>query len=83
MAAAIELGKIGIDTLLIDDKHTLGGKLVLQTHKFFGSEEDSNAGTRGHDIGKLLATQVAQYPSVKIWTKSTALFVFSDKRWGF
>ena len=82
LAAAIELGKIGIDTLLIDDKHTLGGKLVLQTHKFFGSEEDSNAGTRGHDIGKLLATQVAQYPSVKIWTKSTALFVFSDKKVG-
>ncbi|MBN1540341.1 MAG: (2Fe-2S)-binding protein, partial [Candidatus Thermoplasmatota archaeon] len=41
LSAAIELGKLGIDTLLIDDKDRLGGKLVLQTHKFFGSVEDS------------------------------------------
>ncbi|MBW6514968.1 MAG: FAD-dependent oxidoreductase [Candidatus Syntrophosphaera sp.] len=82
LAAAIELGKHGIDTLLIDDKHALGGKLVLQTHKFFGSEEDSNAGVRGHDIGKLLAAEVEKHPSVKIWLNSTALFVFSDKKVG-
>ncbi|MDD4223581.1 MAG: FAD-dependent oxidoreductase [Candidatus Cloacimonetes bacterium] len=82
LAAAIELGKHGIDTLLIDDKHALGGKLVLQTHKFFGSEEDSHAGVRGHDIGKLLAAEVANHPSVKIWLNSTALFVFSDKKVG-
>ncbi len=82
LAAAIELGKHGIDTLMIDDKHTLGGKLVLQTHKFFGSEEDSNAGTRGHDIGKLLATEVAKHASVKVWLNSTALFVFSDRKVG-
>lgn len=82
LAAAIELGKHGIDTLVIDDKHALGGKLVLQTHKFFGSEEDSHAGVRGHDIGKLLAAEVATHPSVKIWLNSTALFVFSDKKVG-
>lgn len=82
LSAAIELGKHGIDTLLIDDKNALGGKLVLQTHKFFGSEEDSNAGVRGHEIGKLLSAQVEQYPSVKIWQSSTALFVFSDKKVG-
>jgi sarcosine oxidase, subunit alpha len=82
LAAAIELGKYGIETLLIDDKHALGGKLVLQTHKFFGSEEDSNAGTRGHDIGKLLSAEVEKYTCVKIWLNSTALFVFSDQKVG-
>lgn len=82
LAAAIELGKKDIKVLLVDDKHILGGKLVLQTHKFFGSEEDSNAGTRGHDIGKLLADQVSQYPSVEVWLNSTTLFVFSDKQVG-
>ncbi len=82
LAAAIELGRFGIDTLLIDDKHALGGKLVLQTHKFFGSEEDSNAGVRGHDIGKLLAAEVAKHLSVRIWLNSTALFVFSDQKVG-
>jgi NADPH-dependent 2,4-dienoyl-CoA reductase/sulfur reductase-like enzyme/Fe-S-cluster-containing hydrogenase component 2/bacterioferritin-associated ferredoxin len=82
LAAAIELGKHHIDTLLIDDKHALGGKLVLQTHKFFGSEQDSNAGVRGHDIGKLLSAEVAKYDSVKVWLNSTALFVFSDQKVG-
>lgn len=82
LAAAIELGKRGIETLVIDDKHALGGKLVLQTHKFFGSEEDSNAGVRGHEIGKLLANEVATYSSVKVWLNSTALFVFSDRKVG-
>jgi len=82
LSAAIELGKHGVDTLLIDDKNRLGGKLVLQTHKFFGSEEDSRAGTRGHHIGMILADQVANYPTVKTWLNSTALFVFSDQKVG-
>ncbi|HQQ68153.1 MAG TPA: FAD-dependent oxidoreductase, partial [Candidatus Cloacimonadota bacterium] len=82
LSAAIELGKHGVDSLLIDDKNRLGGKLVLQTHKFFGSEEDSRAGTRGHHIGMILADQVAKYPSVKTWLNSTALYVFSDRKVG-
>ncbi len=47
LSAAIELGKLGIATLIVDDKDRLGGKLVLQTHKFFGSVEDSYAGGSG------------------------------------
>lgn len=82
LAAAIELGKRNVQTLLVDDKHILGGKLVLQTHKFFGSEEDSRAGTRGHDIGQLLAAELAMMKSVTVWLKSTALFVFSDRKVG-
>jgi len=82
LSAATELGKHGVDTLLIDDKNALGGKLVLQTHKFFGSEADSRAGTRGHHIGQILAEELKQYPSVKTWLDSTALFVFSDQKVG-
>ena len=82
LSAAHELGKHGVDVLLIDDKNRLGGKLVLQTHKFFGSEEDSRAGTRGHHIGDILASELTQYESVKTWLNSTALFVFSDKKVG-
>ncbi|MGA1822986.1 MAG: putative Ig domain-containing protein, partial [Thermoplasmatota archaeon] len=37
LCAAIELGKLGIEVLIIDDKSALGGKLTLQTHQFFGS----------------------------------------------
>lgn len=82
LSAAIELAKFDIDTLIVDDKSELGGKLVLQTHKFFGSVEDSFAGTRGNDIGKLLAKKVSESASIKTWTNSTAVYVFSDKKVG-
>lgn len=82
LSAAAELGKSGVDTILLDDKNILGGKLVLQTHKFFGSQEDSRAGTRGHHIGIIIAEELNKYPSVQTWLNSTALFVFSDKKVG-
>jgi NADPH-dependent 2,4-dienoyl-CoA reductase/sulfur reductase-like enzyme/Fe-S-cluster-containing hydrogenase component 2/bacterioferritin-associated ferredoxin len=82
LAAAIQIAAYNIKTVLIDDKNELGGKLVLQTHKFFGSEEDSRAGTRGHEIGKILAAEVLNLDSVDVWLNSTALFVFSDKKVG-
>lgn len=78
LSAAVELGKLGIQTLIIDDKDRLGGKLVLQTHKFFGSVEDSYAGTRGFEIGSILEAQLRALPSVEIWLEATAVGVFSD-----
>ena len=78
LSAAIELGRLGVRILIIDDKDRLGGKLVLQTHKFFGSVEDSYAGTRGFEIGTLLEAQLRQLPSVQIWLETTAVGVFSD-----
>ncbi|MDY6873143.1 MAG: 2Fe-2S iron-sulfur cluster-binding protein, partial [Chloroflexota bacterium] len=45
LSAAIELGRLGVETLLVDDKVSLGGKLVLQTHRFFGSSKAVYAGT--------------------------------------
>ena len=62
LSAAIELGKRGIETLLIDDKHRLGGKLVLQTHRFFGSIDAVYAGTRGIDIATRLENEVRSLP---------------------
>ena len=82
LTAAIELGKAGIRTLLIDDKDKLGGKLVLQTHKFFGSVEDSFAGTRGFEIGALLEKEVRSLSSVEIWLDTAAIAVYSDKKVG-
>ncbi|MFN2225017.1 MAG: 2Fe-2S iron-sulfur cluster-binding protein, partial [Anaerolineae bacterium] len=82
MSAANELGQLGIDVLLVDDKHRLGGKLVLQTHRFFGSTNAVYAGTRGIDIATKLEEQVRQHDSVEIWLNSTALAVFSDRKVG-
>jgi len=82
LSAAIQLAENNVKTLLVDDKNKLGGKLVLQTHKFFGSVEDSYAGTRGNDIGKLLAEKVMKNSNIDVWINSTALYVFKDKKVG-
>jgi len=82
LSAALELGKLNIPTLVIDDKDEAGGKLVLQTHKFFGSVEDSRAGTRGNHIGKILADELKKMPTVDLWLSSTAIYVYKDKKVG-
>jgi sarcosine oxidase subunit alpha len=82
LSAAIELGNLGIDALLVDDKHRLGGKLVLQTHRFFGSANAVYAGMRGIDIATKLETQAREFQSVRIWLNSTVLAVFSDQKVG-
>jgi len=82
LSAAIQLEEHGIRAVLVDDKDELGGKLVLQTHKFFGSVEDSHAGMRGMDIGRLLAQKVEGGRYIDVWKKSTVLYVFDDKKVG-
>lgn len=82
ICAAVELGRFGVGVLIVDDKAELGGKLSLQTHNFFGSVEDCWAGTRGHDIGHLLADEVESLPSVKIWLNSTVVGAFGDGKFG-
>jgi len=82
LSAAIELGRRGIRTLLIDDKHRLGGKLVLQTHRFFGSIEAVYAGTRGIDIATRLESEVRSFAAVSVRLQTTALAVYSDRKVG-
>lgn len=82
LMAAIELGKLNISTLLIDDKGAVGGKLVLQTHKFFGTKEDTYAGTRGYKIGGILEKKLRKCSSVEVWLNSVATGVFQDDVYG-
>ena len=82
LSASIQLEKNGIKAILVDDKDELGGKLVLQTHKFFGSQKDSYAGMRGMDIGHMLALKVEQSINIDVWRSSTVLYVFDDKKVG-
>ncbi|MBU4426213.1 MAG: FAD-dependent oxidoreductase [Proteobacteria bacterium] len=82
LSAALQLGERGVKTLIVDDKDRLGGKLVLQTHKFFGSIDDCYAGTRGIDIATILEDKLKKYPSLKVWLNSIVLYVFSDKKVG-
>ncbi|HCF61232.1 MAG TPA: sulfurtransferase [Myxococcales bacterium] len=82
LAAAVELGKAGVNVILVDDKQALGGKLVLQTHKFFGSIDACYAGTRGLDIGKRLEEQVRSFENVRVWSETTAVAIYSDRKVG-
>lgn len=82
LSAARVFGNHNIDTILIDDKTKLGGKLVLQTHKFFGSQKDVYAGKRGIEIAQILGNEVYSMKTIDVWLNSTALAVFSDKKVG-
>ena len=53
LSAAIELGRLGVDAVVMDEKPRAGGQLFKQIHKFFGSERHM-AGVRGFEIGEQL-----------------------------
>lgn len=82
ITAAIELADAGFSVILVDDKDHLGGKLVLQTHKFFGSMADCYAGTRGTDIAKILEEEARKRENITIMTDSVVVGVFADGKAG-
>ncbi len=82
LSAAYELGRMGFQVVVADDKEKLGGKLVLQTHKFFGSEEDCYAGVRGVDIAGKLEEKLQKLPNVTILRNAPVVAVFKDRKAG-
>jgi NADPH-dependent 2,4-dienoyl-CoA reductase/sulfur reductase-like enzyme/Pyruvate/2-oxoacid:ferredoxin oxidoreductase delta subunit len=82
LSAAAELAEAGLDVILADDKVRLGGKLVLQTHKFFGSEQDCHAGTRGLDIAGILENRLRALAGVRMLANSPVVGVYKDHRAG-
>ncbi|MCX7024441.1 MAG: FAD-dependent oxidoreductase [Spirochaetes bacterium] len=82
LSAAMELAGMGFSVVLADDKERLGGKLVLQTHKFFGSEEDCYAGTRGVDIARKLEADLRSIPNVMILANSPVVGIYKDRKAG-
>ena len=82
LGGAIEAADAGMTVIVVDDKDTLGGKLVLQTHPFFGTVEDCHAGTRGIDIAKILANEVMQRENITIMSSTTAVGVFAESKVG-
>ncbi len=76
MCAAIESARAGAGVVLVEDKPNLGGQLVKQTHKFFGSKEHY-ARVRGIDIATLLGREIRSLP-IQVWTASMAVGFFQD-----
>jgi len=62
MSAALSAAEHGSHVLILDENPRMGGQLVKQTHKFFGSKEEQ-AGTRGVAIARELEKQLAGYAS--------------------
>lgn len=78
LMAALTAAKAGARILLLERDGHLGGQLVKQTHKFFGSEKQ-HASLRGIEIAKLLEGDLnALGPSARIWTGATALGLYED-----
>ncbi|NPA97073.1 MAG: FAD-dependent oxidoreductase [Crenarchaeota archaeon] len=75
LAAALELAKRGISVALIQDHFKLGGQLVKQTHKFFGSK-DLFGGLRGFQIAEEMASKLASFPNARVLLQSFAYGVF-------
>lgn len=77
MCAALAAANQGAQVILMDRESKLGGQLVKQTHRFFGSEKE-HAGTRGINIASMLADELVQHKNVTIKTGTTVLAIYSD-----
>ncbi|WP_425061071.1 Hydrogen cyanide synthase subunit HcnB [Sporomusa carbonis] len=77
LMSAISAGKLGANVLVIERADYLGGQLVKQTHKFFGSKSEY-AGERGIDIAKLLVNEALAIPNVTTWNNATVLGYYQE-----
>ncbi len=77
LSAALMASRFGIKTVLIDENRRLGGQLVKQTHKFFGSYEHM-AGVRGIAIGRELSNRVMENPDITVMLSTTAVGYYED-----
>ncbi|MGC7873770.1 NAD(P)/FAD-dependent oxidoreductase [Desulfosporosinus sp. SYSU MS00001] len=77
LCAAAAAADLGAGVLIIERDDKLGGQLVKQTHKFFGSRKQY-AGERGYQIGNLLIEQCSTKAKVEVWSGTTALGIYED-----
>ncbi|MBP9627024.1 MAG: FAD-dependent oxidoreductase, partial [Synergistaceae bacterium] len=71
LSAAAEASASGCTVTVIESDLQLGGQLIKQTHKFFGSKEEY-AGTRGFEIAKILMDEIKECGDrVQIHTNTT------------
>ncbi|MEO0094908.1 MAG: NAD(P)/FAD-dependent oxidoreductase [candidate division WOR-3 bacterium] len=74
--AGIVAKELGASVLIIDDNPVLGGQLIKQTHKFFGSKEHY-CGVRGIDIAKILSESVYQL-GIDVMLNATVIGYYDD-----
>ncbi len=78
LCAAKTASEAGLNILIIERSPKLGGQLIKQTHKFFGSEK-TYAKTRGFDIAKILIGDVLKRPEqIEILLDATVVGLYPD-----
>lgn len=78
MSAALAAANTGVRVTLMDRWSELGGQLIKQTHRFFGSERE-RAGTRGIEIVDILRQEIAANPNIEVLVKTDVLGIYSDR----
>lgn len=78
LSAALAAANYGVNVILVEEREFLGGQLVKQTHRFFGSEKEY-AGTRGLKISNLLVEEIKENEHIKVLTSSQVLGIYKDK----
>ncbi|QNB45042.1 FAD-dependent oxidoreductase [Thermanaerosceptrum fracticalcis] len=77
LMAALHAASLGASVVIIDRNDYLGGQLIKQTHRFFGSKEQ-RASERGVNISRELSFAVEEEENIKVLTAATALGYYKD-----
>jgi len=77
LCAATAASSLGAKVLICERDDILGGQLIKQTHKFFGSKKQY-AGDRGMQIGHMLIENLQKDPNIELWTETTVLSIYED-----
>ncbi|MBU1093565.1 MAG: NAD(P)/FAD-dependent oxidoreductase [Firmicutes bacterium] len=77
LCAAKTALEAGISVLIIERSPHVGGQLIKQTHKFFGSK-DQYAKTRGYDIATKLHKDIENLENLEILTDTTVVGLYED-----
>ena len=75
LSAALTAAELGLNVVIADEGPRLGGQLIKQTHKFFGSK-DLFGGLRGFQIAEMLTNKLLSHANVRALTQTTVFGVF-------
>ena len=79
LMAALAAAEQGASVLIVDENYQVGGQLIKQTHKFFGSQEEK-AGTRGIEIAVNLLENVRKNKKIKLMLASTVIGCYNGTK---
>lgn len=78
MTAAVKAAELNASVIIIEKYHELGGQLIKQTHRFFGSKKEQ-AGTRGIEISDQLTSEIENNDNIRVLTNATAEGYYEDE----